>query len=170
MDLLCRYNPGMPYLVDGHNLIPKVAGLSLADFDDEQRLIEMLQEFCRIQRKEIEVFFDNAPPGGMTVRNLGRVTARFIRQGITADQAIVRRLNALKRAARNWTVVSSDHAVQREARNHGARILTSEEFNAMLRRTLDESARDPGSQTDADLPPEELDEWLGLFGEPRDEK
>ena len=38
----------MPYLIDGHNLIPKVAGLSLKAVDDEMQLIELLQEFCRI--------------------------------------------------------------------------------------------------------------------------
>lgn len=155
----------MPYLVDGHNLIPKIAGLSLAEIDDEQRLIEMLQEFCRVQRRELEVFFDNAPPGGMPVRSFGLVTAHFVRRGITADQAIARRLNRLKRAARNWTVVSSDHAVQREARTHGARWLSAEEFSRILIRALDESAKDPGSRPDPGLPPEEVDRWLDIFGE-----
>ena len=27
----------MPYIIDGHNLIPKVSGLSLGDMDDEQQ-------------------------------------------------------------------------------------------------------------------------------------
>ena len=31
----------MPYLIDGHNLIPKM-GLKLADLDDEMQLIELL--------------------------------------------------------------------------------------------------------------------------------
>ena len=71
----------MPYIIDGHNLIPKIPGLSLQEMDDEQHLLEMLQEFCRRQRKQVEVFFDNAPPGGVRARNLGLVTARFVRQG-----------------------------------------------------------------------------------------
>ena len=37
----------MPYLIDGHNLIPKVRGLSLQSMDDEMELVELLQEFCR---------------------------------------------------------------------------------------------------------------------------
>ncbi|MBP1702274.1 MAG: hypothetical protein H6Q38_1381, partial [Chloroflexi bacterium] len=43
----------MPYIVDGHNLIPKIPGLSLRAIDDEMQLIELLQEFCRVQRKAL---------------------------------------------------------------------------------------------------------------------
>ena len=38
----------MPYLIDGHNLIPKL-GLRLDLPDDEMQLIGILQEFCRLQ-------------------------------------------------------------------------------------------------------------------------
>ena len=155
----------MPYLIDGHNLIPKVAGLSLQAMDDEQQLIVMLQEFCRLQRKQAEVFFDNAPPGGVLARNLGLVIARFVRQGSSADQAIARRLKQLGRGARNWTVVTSDHAVQAEARAAQARVVPSEEFARLMREALDENQRDPGVQTEAGLSDEELQDWLKLFGE-----
>src|SRR5512137_1181649 len=100
----------MPYLVDGHNLIPKIPGLNLQALDDEEQLIQLLQEYCRRERKQVEVFFDNAPPGGVRARTFGLVTARFVRQGSTADQAIRERLVRLGRLARNWTVVSSDLA------------------------------------------------------------
>src|SRR5512140_382011 len=97
-----RYNLPMPYLIDGHNLVPKIPGMSLEDVDDEQRLLGMLGEFCRKTRKQAEVFFDNAPPGGVRARNLGLLIARFIRQGMTADEAIRQRLQRLGREARNW--------------------------------------------------------------------
>jgi hypothetical protein len=44
----------MPYLIDGHNLIPKIPGMNLGDVDDETQLIEMLQEFCRRRRKQVK--------------------------------------------------------------------------------------------------------------------
>jgi hypothetical protein len=154
----------MPYIIDGHNLIPKVPGLSLQEVDDEQHLLEMLQEFCRRQRKQVEVFFDNAPPGGVRARNLGSVTARFIRQGATADDAIRKRLVNLGRAARNWTVVSSDHAVQAEGRSAQAQVMPSEAFARLLVQSLDDARADQGETADAALNPEELDEWLRLFG------
>jgi hypothetical protein len=154
----------MPYIIDGHNLIPKVPGLSLQEIDDEQHLLEMLQEFCRRQRRQVEVFFDNAPPGGVRARNLGAVTARFVRQGSTADNAIRVRLGNLGRAARNWTVVSSDQAVQAEARAVQAQVMPSEAFARLLIQALDDTRADQGETAEAALDPGELDEWLQLFG------
>lgn len=154
----------MPYIIDGHNLIPKVPGLSLQEVDDEQHLLEMLQEFCRRQRKQVEVFFDNAPPGGVRARNLGSVTARFVRQGATADDAIRKRLANLGRAARNWTVVSSDQAVQVAARAAQAQAMPSEAFARLLVQSLDDARADEGEAAGAALNPDELDEWLRLFG------
>ena len=153
----------MPYLIDGHNLIPKVPGLSLSETDDELRLIEMLQEFCRLRRKEAEVFFDNAPPGGVRARQFGQVVARFVRQGITADDAIQSRLKRLGRASRNWIVVSSDRTVQTAARAAQARFLSSEEFARLLQQTLDDTQLDQGKNQEITLKPDELEGWLRLF-------
>ena len=151
----------MPYLVDGHNLIPKIPGLKLTDLDDEERLVGLLQEFCRQQRKQVEVFFDGAPPGHAGKRSYGMLTAHFIRKGTTADAAIRGRLAQLQRAARNWTVVSSDQAVQREARSRQASVLSSEEFAVLLARSLEDRADDTSS---ASPDAAEIDEWLRLFG------
>jgi uncharacterized protein len=161
---VCQYNEPMPYIIDGHNLIPKVQGLSLEDFDDEVRLLELMQEFCRLQRKDAEVFFDNAPAGGMRVRVLGLVTARFVRAGTTADDAIRKRLTSLGRAARNWTVVSSDLAVQASARASQARIMSSDAFASHLQATLNQAPEKPLKDSDTPLSEGEIDEWLDLFG------
>ena len=155
-------------IIDGHNLIPKIHGLSLSNLDDEQQLIEMLQEFCRIQRKQAEVFFDKAAPGGTQARNYGNLIARFIRQDSTADQAIRRKLAILGRSARNWTVVSSDLAVQSEARSAQAHVMPSEECASLLLLTFDESKRDPGGEVDKDMSQDELDEWMSLFEDQKD--
>lgn len=154
----------MPYLVDGHNLIPKIRGLSLTDLEDEMQLLEMLQEYCRMQQKNAEVFFDNAPPGGVRVRKFGRVIARFIRQGTSADAAIYQRLQQLGRSARNWTVVSSDHAVQGAGRQAGAHVISSEKFALLLRQALQTFPQDKGKTADASLDETEVEEWLQLFG------
>ncbi|MBL0344247.1 hypothetical protein [Candidatus Villigracilis affinis] len=50
----------MPYLIDGHNLIPKV-GLRLDSPNDELELARLLQDFARIKRQPVEVYFDGAP-------------------------------------------------------------------------------------------------------------
>ena len=112
----------MPYLIDGHNLIPKL-GLRLDSVDDEMELIAILQEFCRIERRQVEVYFDGAPTHQAGTRKLGAVNAHFVRRGATADNAIRSRLKKLGRSAKNWIVVSSDRQVQAEARAAHAEVL-----------------------------------------------
>jgi uncharacterized protein len=152
-------------MIDGHNLIPKVPGLSLRAVDDEIQLIELLQEFCRMQRKQVEVYFDNAPAGQQGVRRYGSVTAHFVRQGSSADAAIRQRLGRLGKAAPNWTVVSSDEAVQSSARYVRAQVIGSEAFVGLMRSSFQGNSApgiDPGS---APVHPDEVEEWLKLFGD-----
>jgi uncharacterized protein len=155
----------MPFLIDGHNLIPKIPGLNLQALDDEEQLIKLLQEYCRRQRKQVEVFFDNAPPGGVRARNFGLVIARFVHQGSTADLAIRERLTKLGRLARNWTVVSSDLTVQGWAKAAQARVMASEAFARLLISALDDQKVDQGESTESGLTKDELDEWMMLFGD-----
>jgi len=154
----------MPYIIDGHNLIPKVPGLSLKAVDDEIQLIELLQEFCRDSRKKVEVYFDRAPAGQMRVRKFGMVTAHFVREGTTADLAIQRALKRLGREARNWTVISSDLAVQASARAARAQFLTSEAFAALLLETLYGSSQEGEEKRELPIDSQELEDWLRIFG------
>jgi hypothetical protein len=150
----------MPYLIDGHNLIPKL-GLRLDSFDDELDLIARLQEFCRIRRAKVDVYFDGAPPGQSGVRRAGAVTAHFVRLGSSADAAIEVRLEAMGRSAKNWTVVSSDRRIQRAAQSVHASVITSEEFARQVSAALTE--RMTKSKGDAYLNPNEVEEWLNVF-------
>lgn len=150
----------MPYLIDGHNLIPKL-GLHLEDPDDELELIRLLQDFARVRRQSVEVYFDGAPAGQAGERKFGAVKAHFVRRGGTADSAIHKRLEALGGSAKNWVVVSSDHEVQSAARMSRARVAASEEFVRMLREALTSST---SSTDDKKLSAGEVEEWLKIFG------
>jgi uncharacterized protein len=155
------------YLIDGHNLIPKISGMSLSEIDDEIELIERLQVFCRIEKRKVEVFFDKAPPGQGGTRRYGRVTAHFIREGQTADNAISARLRRLKKAAANWTVVSSDRQVQAEARSVKAKIVSSEDFARQMEIAAAKTGvEEPGK--DKTLSSEEVEEWLRIFRSKKD--
>lgn len=157
------YNPPMPYLIDGHNLIPKL-GLNLNSLDDEMQLLERLNEFCRLSRKsQLEVYFDNALPGSPETRKIGQISAHFVRRPQIADEAIRFRLKKLGKAAKNWSVVSSDHRVQAEARASGARVISSDEFAATVIDTLRSGPPPAGKQSQ--LSDREVEEWLTLFSE-----
>ena len=152
----------MHYLIDGHNLIPHVPGLHLAMEDDEPRLIELLQAYCGRGGHQVEVYFDNAPPGQAGQRRLGRVTAHFIRQGQIADDAIRQRLVRLGRRAKEWTLVSSDQRVQVAGSAAHALLLRSEEFARQLTappRPVDEETRRSQHAPEA----AEVEEWLHIF-------
>jgi predicted RNA-binding protein with PIN domain len=154
----------MPYLIDGHNLIPKIPGLSLQDIDDERELIKLLQDFCRQHGKKIDVYFDNAPPGRPHTQKYGQVTAHFIRRGRTADAAIQSRLRRLGRTARNATVVTSDRAVIAASKNAGAKVITSEDFSRKLTPNEKKETQAPETNPNLSLNTDDIDEWLRLFG------
>ncbi len=123
----------MPFIIDGHNLIGQLPDIQLDDPDDEAKLIARLQSFSARMGKRITVFFDRGtismedPPP--TARGLEVV---FVRPPRTADHAIRSTLKRLGGAAQNWTVVSSDRAVQGAARRAGARLMSSLQFARLL--------------------------------------
>jgi predicted RNA-binding protein with PIN domain len=159
------WNERMPYLIDGHNLIPKM-GLQLAAVDDELELIAALKEYSLRFRKAIEVYFDGAPAGHSGVCRFGQVTAHFVSQHSSADSAIMGRLRKLGGDARNWVVVSSDREVLRAAMSARARTETSGQFAGRLRRKqADGSTHEtkPPLGADAGLSEEEIKDWLDIF-------
>lgn len=153
----------MPYLIDGHNLIPKL-GLRLDSPDDEMELVAILQEFCRLERRQVEVYFDGAPAPHAGTRKLGAVAAHFVPLGMTADNAIRNRVRKMGKTAKNWTVVSSDRQVQAEARAAQAEVMSSDSFAMLLRQARDTA---PKPSEDRKLSQQEVDEWLKLFEQRR---
>lgn len=151
----------MPYLIDGHNLIGKMPGLSLEDLDDEKKLIEILLKFCSDNTKEADVYFDKSSSGQGKARVHGRVTARYVGTHETADQAIARRLKHLSKEAANWTVVSSDRQIQVAAKRAKARILLSEKFAQQISSRPESRKVDQAGEK---LSKDEVDEWMDLFG------
>jgi hypothetical protein len=65
------------------------------------------------------------------------------------------------RAAKNWTVVSSDRQVQAEARAARAVVLSSDEFARLLQQTPRGGSSKPAA--DRKVSPAEVDEWLKIF-------
>jgi predicted RNA-binding protein with PIN domain len=144
----------MPYLIDGHNLIPKL-GLRLDSMDDELELIAILQEYCRLERRQVEVYFDGAPTAQAGTRKYGAVTAYFVPLQTTADNAIRNRLKKMGKSAKNWIVVSSDHRVQLEARTVQAEAISSDAFAAR--------SSTPKPADNSKLTSQEVEDWLKLF-------
>ena len=155
----------MPFIIDGHNLIPHLPGLSLEDLDDEMKLIQVLGKFANLHRTKIEVYFDHAPAAQSRSINRGLVKAVFVRQSSTADNAIRARLSQLGKGAKNWTVVSSDREILAEARSIQSRILTAPEFAELLRRGPTQKQSEEEKTADPDQANLEVDYWLDQFSQ-----
>lgn len=154
----------MPYIIDGHNLIPHIPGLSLKDLDDEKSLIAILQKFVSRRRSTLDVYFDGAPAARTGTQTHGLVRAHFITRDSTADQAIKNHLSRLGKSAKNWTVVSSDREILAEAKSSQCQILKSSDFALIV--LSDQSSTDSASDKNdqPDISPGEVDYWLDQFG------
>ncbi|HIP97216.1 MAG TPA: hypothetical protein EYH32_08400 [Anaerolineae bacterium] len=150
----------MSLLIDGHNLIAKLPGISLDDPHDEAKLVERLRSYRARTGKRIVVVFDGGVPAGWSADlSCGGITVIFASPGRTADRIIVERIRR-DRNPRGLVVVSSDHEVTAAAVERGARVMSAESFAAML------SAPPPaaGDRADVKLSPAEVEEWLSIFG------
>ena len=153
----------MPILIDGHNLIPKIAGLSLTDLDDEIELIKLLQEYARLSRKQLEVYFDKAQPGQARNQTYGSVVVKFVRIGIPADEEIRARLDKLGKGAKNWVVVSSDNRVQTYARAAYAQVKTSDTFAQEMWAVLRAGSSPKKEPSEPAMDEAELKMWMDMF-------
>ena len=115
----------MPIIIDGHNLIGKLSGLSLQDPDDEEQLIRLLTSYQARTGKKVTVVFD---PGSSFAlpqsRQVGGIRVVFAPQGSNADVVIARRV-LRNRNPRSWSVVTSDRALAEAVAREGARVLSS---------------------------------------------
>lgn len=153
----------MNYIIDGHNLIGNIPGLSLSMPDDEQRLIELLLRFSQGRHGRVEVYFDGAPADQSGERNYGKVKAHFVLHSSTADQAIRNRLQVLGRASRNWVVVTSDRSVQAAAHEAHAQVMPAREFARLLQTSLRQGVAGAEQTGDQPLSEDEVQEWLQIF-------
>lgn len=151
-------------IIDGHNLIPKMPGLNLKDMDDEVQLIEIIQEYCRLARRQAELFFDGSPEPKAAQRKSGLVHVHFVRVGSSADDAIVQYVKNHSGDRLNLTVVSSDHRVRNGALSHGVEVISAEVFSRQVVTVLSERAvaQKTGEKKLSD---DEVQEWMQFFAD-----
>lgn len=155
------YNKAMQYIIDGHNLIGQVRGLSLSDPEDEQTLVDLLIPFLRAKRSRAMVFFDRAAVGHSGQRNFGLVKAVFVPSGSTADTAIAEYIHQLGASARNHILISSDRMVQAAARSRHVEIMTSQKFAEKIEEFY--TTEPQAAPSEIELSERELQEWEDLF-------
>ena len=153
----------MNLLVDGHNLIGQLPDISLADPDDEARLVLLLRGYAARKRRQVVVVFDHGVYGHPQSLDGYSVTCYFAKSPQDADTHLIRRIKSLSRP-RDWALVSSDRQVTRVAEECGVRVFDAREFAGQLRAPA-APGRPPPDKPERQLSAAEVDEWLILFGE-----
>lgn len=160
---IARQARPVPYLIDGHNLIGQLPDISLDDPNDEALLVQKLTGFAARTGKKITVVFDAGLPGGPSRMSTGSVKVLFASSPGIADKLILDRIRATRDPG-NWTVVSSDRVVLDAAKRRGMRATPSADFAREMATPPPKPADDDDKPPERPLPPDELDEWLRLFG------
>lgn len=151
------------YLIDGHNLIGQIPDISLDDPNDEAILVERLLRFTARTRKRCVVVFDYGLPAGTSRMSTRAVQVVFASQRSSADRVMIERIGKIKDPV-NWTIVTSDNEVKAVARSRKMTVITSYEF-ARLMASPPKPDIDVGEAAHINITPEEVDEWLKVFGE-----
>ncbi len=155
----------MPFLIDGHNLIGQMLGMSLADPDDEQQLIEQLRAYLvRVHKKGVVVFDKGLPGGGGKWSNTV-LEVRFAPAPKTADDVIKDRL-AREKNPRGLVVVSGDRELIDAAQRAGAAVRLPSKFIHDMTATA--SAQTPSAK-EVGLSADEVAAWEQTFraGKPK---
>ena len=154
----------MHLLVDGHNLIGQIDGISLADPDDEAKLVVLLRGYAARKRgRQVVVVFDGGVYGHPQSLNGYGVACHFAKSPQDADTQLIRRIQALPRP-RDWVLISSDRRITRVAEDRKMRVIGAREFAAQLRAPVSPAKPLP-EKPDVQLSADEIDEWLHIFGE-----
>jgi predicted RNA-binding protein with PIN domain len=146
-------------IIDGHNLIGRMRGLS---FEDEERgREEVLRRVGAVKGsggEPVLVVFDGNRPDRRVSGRFGGVRVAYSAAGRSADDEIVARLESSQR--KDITVVTSDRNLADRCRARGASILSAQLFVARLDPISSKGSKTPEKPEPG---PGEVERWLSIF-------
>jgi uncharacterized protein len=155
-----RYNFRMPYLIDGHNVIGQMPGLSLEDPDDEAKLILIVRRWCSQERRKVTLIFDGGLPGGKSSLSSSDVSVVFASdRHTTGDDLLLNRIRDEKNP-NGLIVVTSDQRIVKAAKLRRMTVLSSQEFGQTLAKVGQAQAK-AAKETAPNAA--EIAEWEKLF-------
>jgi predicted RNA-binding protein with PIN domain len=154
----------MAYLIDGNNLLGRVAPHELRERFGRDGLVTRLIAFQKVTHTRIHLVFDGNPePERTSVPVNPKFTVHYPGQGQSADDVIEDIISRLT-DRRRFFVVSSDRALREFAKANGVTPVTSETFARELKAALIERKKQKEMEKRADLPsPLEVNLWDEVF-------
>jgi predicted RNA-binding protein with PIN domain len=154
----------MAYLIDGNNLLGRIAPHELRERSGREGLVARLLAFQKVTRTRIHLVFDGNPertPTDIAVN--AKFTIHYPGEGQSADD-VIREIVARQTDRRRFFVVTSDRALREMARKKGLESVTSDVFARELKAALKEGRKrrelEKSSRAPTDL---EVDLWSEVF-------
>ncbi len=150
----------MAYLIDGNNLLGKVAPYELRDKSGRHTLISQLTAFQRVTRRRIHLVFDGGRDEDLVSLPMGpKFTVLFPPRGHSADE-LISDIMAGQKDRRQLVLVSSDRRLRDLARAGGFAVIKSEEFARLLKPAMKERGRQKSMEKKVEgASPLELSLW-----------
>lgn len=156
------------YIIDGYNMlhaVPELRRLLEQDLETARKRLESyLQRYLGIKKVKITLVYDGqwqSSQLGAPARGLLQVL--FSKSPQTADD-LIKKLIEKHTPAKNITVITRDADIVNFAKARRVRVIEPFNFfNMLYHRQTHESFQQKKYQND--MTPEELDEWLTIFGE-----
>jgi predicted RNA-binding protein with PIN domain len=155
----------MPIVVDGHNLIGKMRSISLADPEDEAKLVSILARHLLSTGQKAIVVFDKGAEGDLAPRLKGPNLEVIFAPAAGSADAIIIDLIRSDPNPKGLTIVSSDNEIRRCGRSRRTRLISAEDFAKRIEsgsKRSHKSRRRNYGPADVDV-----DEWLDYFEQGR---
>jgi predicted RNA-binding protein with PIN domain len=131
----------MAYLIDGNNLLGRIAPHELRERSGRDGLVARLLAFQRVTRARVHLVFDGNPettPTEIVVNP--KFTIHYPGEGGSADD-VIRDMIAAQTDRRRFFVVTSDRALRDLAKKKGLAAVTSDVFARELKTALKEGKK-----------------------------
>jgi predicted RNA-binding protein with PIN domain len=154
----------MAYLIDGNNLLGRVAPHELRERLGRDGLVVRLLAFQKVTHTRIHLVFDGSPEEERTAVAVNpKFTIHYPGRGESADD-IIRDIIGRLADRKRFFVVSSDRAIREFAKAGGVTPVKSETFARDLKAALKERKKQKEMEKKTDSPsPLEIDLWDEVF-------
>ncbi len=154
----------MAYLIDGNNLLGRIAPHELRERTGRDGLVVRLLAFQRVTRARIHLVFDGNPEESRTdVPVNDKFTIHYPGAGQSADD-VIRDMIEAQADRRRFFLVSSDRALRELAKKSGIEALTSDTFARELKAAIKEGKKRRELEKRTEAPSSlEIDLWDEVF-------
>jgi predicted RNA-binding protein with PIN domain len=154
----------MAYLIDGNNLLGRIAPHELRERSGRDGLVVRLLAFQRVTRARIHLVFDGNPevtPTDIAVNP--KFTIHYPGAGQSADD-VIRDMMTAQTDKRRFFVVTSDRAIRELAKKRGLEAVPSDAFARELKAAIKEGKKRRELEKRTETPTGlEVDLWDEVF-------